>query len=92
MKKNEIQQNIQMGNFVRFGLFVSVLVGLCFLIWGVRLLTNDLPPLPPDPFAPHLNPPAEVHLQKSHGAESAPKKPQKIRIEIEGESVEGTIQ
>ena len=40
--KNEIQQNIRIGNWVRVSLFVIVLAGLFFLIWQ-KLFSSLLP-------------------------------------------------
>ncbi|MCR5164744.1 MAG: hypothetical protein K6C40_12060 [Thermoguttaceae bacterium] len=88
--KNEIQQNIRTGKIVRFGLFVTVLVGLFFVIWGVRLLTHDLPAPPPEPFAPHLNPPAHVNMQKE-GEDASQSEPKTVQLNINGETVEGTV-
>ena len=88
--KNEIQQNIRTGNVVRFGLFITILVGLFFVIWGIRLMTHELPPPPPEPFAPHLKPPAQVHMKKSESEESS--EPQTVILNVDGESVEGAVE
>lgn len=87
---NEIQQNIRTGNLVRFGLFVTILVGLFFVIWGVRLLTREMPAPPPEPFAPHLSSPAHVRMQKAQD-EASNRAPKTVQMEINGETVEGTV-
>ena len=89
--KNEIQQNIRIGNWFRLGLFATILIGLFFLIWGVRLLTHELPPPPPEAFAPRLNPPAHVSMQKSQDKKSEAA-PETVLLKVDGESVEGTVQ
>ncbi len=89
--KNEIQQNIRIGNWVRVSLFVIVLAGLFFLIWGVRLLTPELPPMPEEAFAPRLNPPARVNMQKKQGKSSSAE-PETVLLNVDGESVQGTVQ
>ena len=90
--KNEIQQNIRTGNLVRFGLFLTILVGLFFVIWGVRLMTHELPPPPPEPFAPHLTPPAQVNVKKSQGEEASQSEPKTVILNVGGEAVEGTVE
>ena len=90
--KNEIQQNRRIGNWVRFGLFVAVLTGLFFLIWGVRLLTPKLPPPPEEAFAPRLEPPAQVRIQKSQGENPSGAKPETVQLNIDGETVQGSVQ
>ncbi|MBQ6108183.1 MAG: hypothetical protein IJK97_08220 [Thermoguttaceae bacterium] len=72
-------------------LFVIVLAGLFFLIWGVRLLTPKLPPLPEEAFAPRLNPPAQVHMQKSQ-EQASPAVPETVHLNVDGETVQGTVQ
>lgn len=91
--KNEIQQNIRVGNWVRFGLFAAVLTGLFFLIWGVRLLTFDLPSPPPEPFAPRLDPPAQVRLQRSaEGEDAASEGAKTVLLNVDGEVYQGRVQ
>lgn len=90
--KNEIQQNRRIGNWVRFGLFVAVLTGLFFLIWGVRLLTPKLPSPPEEAFAPRLDPPVQVRMQKSQAEAASVAEPETVRLNIDGESVQGTVQ
>lgn len=89
--KNEIQQNIRTGNFVRFGLFITVLAGLFFMIWGVRLITRELPPPPPEAFAPHMTSPLNVNVRKSQESE-APAEPETVLLNVDGQVYEGRVQ
>ena len=89
--KNEIQQNRIIGNWVRVGLFLAVLTGLFFLIWGVRLLTPTLPPPPEEAFAPRLKPPAKVRMQKSSEESSQPES-ETVLLNVDGEVYQGRVQ
>ncbi len=84
---NEVQKRMRVGRFVNYAILFTVLVGLTFLILGLRLITKDIP-MPEDQYSPKITAPKHYSiLRGSKGSVEA--KPEPVYFTVDGKEVSG---
>lgn len=82
---NEVQKSMRVGRFVNYAMLLTVLTGLVFLIYGLRLITKDIP-MPEEEFAPRITAPKQYSVVRDD-RRAAPKEPEIVHFEVGGREV-----